>query len=336
MKNLTKANLLIEDIAKKNKQITPTTPEDQTLFAKFFKNEQHTYGNSWTYVTQGMYGIGPYGLGYKYYDGKNLSAVTIYPKIEQPDIHCFYWVRPMGPQILDIIDKSAKELLQSHSIPTYVKKIFENQFEYLHKKGFKDTTEFPWHSSCHSEDDTHPELIYDVKKTLLLLSTPPRTSNIRKSYRKAIQIEKKNKVIMNSDNFEKIARKITHDFFNSTYIKNKKVNVSDETDYYNLISGHKNKNGLFKNIVYINDIPLAYYIGEKQNKEYTSLYALMVLRDKIDYLSDYLYFKVLEICQTPYLNIGGSEDEGIHSFKKKFKPAIENRMLWAVYFNPLR
>ncbi|MBI3366120.1 hypothetical protein HY041_00635 [Candidatus Roizmanbacteria bacterium] len=333
MKNLSKANKLIEDIAKKDKRITPITPKDLPLFQKFFKKEPHTYGNSWTYVTQGMYGIGPHGLGYKYYDGKNLSAVAIYPKIEQPDIHCFYWVRPMGQGILDVIDIYAKNLLKIQSIPTYVKKIFKNQFDYLCKKGFKDTSKFPWHTSCPSEDDTYSEQIYEVKKTLLLLSSPPRTSNIRKSYRKSMHIEKDKKIIITDNSFEEVARKVTKDFFNSEYIKNKKVNVSDENDYYNPIFANKKNNALIKKFFYINNIPLAYFIGERQKKDYTSIYVLISLRDRIQYLSDYVYFKLLEISQTKYLNLGGSEDEGIHKFKKKFKPVRSNKMYWATYHN---
>ncbi len=171
--------------------------------------------------TRRLYGIGPYGLGYKYYDGKNLSAVCVYPRIERPDVYVFYWIRPMGQEILDIINKFAKHLLETYSMPTYVKKIFQIQFEYLQKQGFRNMTGFPWHSICHSEDNTYPEQIYNVKKTLSLLSTPPRTSNIRKSYRKAMQIEKKYTITMNDKDFTKIAWKITKDFFNSRYIKNK-------------------------------------------------------------------------------------------------------------------
>lgn len=333
MKNLAKVNKLIEDIAKKDKRITPVTLKDLPLFQKFFKKEPHTYGNSWTYVTQGMYGIGPYGLGYKYYDGENLSAVCIYPKIEQPDLYCFYWVRPMGKGILDIIDIYAKQLLKTQSLPTYAKKIFIKQFEYLQKKGFRDTSKFPWHSSSPSEDDTHPEQIYSVKRTLSLLSKPPRTSNIRKSYRKALKIEKNNKVTISDKDFERIAWQITVNFFNSDYIKNKKINVSDETDYYNQIFNPLKKNTISRTIFYINNEPLSYYIAEQQDTNYTSVYALITLRDRIEYLTDYMYFKLLEICTTQYLNMGGSEDEGIHNFKRKFKPISENQMKWTAYYS---
>jgi hypothetical protein len=330
--SLKKANLLIKEIASENSFFSPITLSDLPLFNKFFKKEPHTYGNSWTYVTQGMYGLGANNLGYKYYDGKNLAAVAVYPKIDQPEINVFYWVRPMGPKILDIISLSAKNLLKKKGIPTYVKKIFKKQYQYLLKKGFKSTKSFPWHSTCPSEDDTYPELIFDVQKTLSLLSAPPRTSNIRKSYRKAVSIEKKNKVVINDVNFNRKAWKITKSFFSSEFIKKKKTNVSNEYDYYNPIFNNNQRKSLIKNIFYVNDVPLGYYIAEKQNRLYTSIYALIVLRDKIQYLTDYALFTLLKNCPTKYINIGGSEDEGIHNFKKKFKPSFQIEMCWATYY----
>ncbi len=331
MKDLKTANRLIEKIAKEYKEITPITLKDISLFEKFFEKEPHTYGNSWTYITQGMYGIGPQGLGYKYYDGKNLAAVCVYPKVEQPNTYCFYWIRPMGNQILDIIEKYSKKLLKTYSTPTYVKKIFKDRFEYLKKREFKDILTFPWHTHFPSEDDTFPEQVYDVQYTTSLLQSPPRTSNIRKSYRKAICIEKNNKVVMDNYNFKKDAWQITNNFFNSSYIKHKKINVSSPDDYYNSIFKNPQRNNLIHNVFYVNNEPVGFYIGENQGSDTTAIYALITLRDKIEYLSDYVFFKLIEKCQTRYLNLGGSEDEGIHKFKLKFKPVYELKMYWVSY-----
>ena len=333
MKNLGKANQILQKITAQIPEITPISPNDLPLFQKFFSREPHTYGNSWTYVTQGMYGTGPHNLGYKYYDGKNLSAVTVYPKIEKPDLHVFYWVRPMGETILDVIARLANHLLTKQSLPTYVKKIFSIQFAYLQKKGFKDTANFPWHTLCHSEDDTYPEQIYDVAAISKLLSTPPRTSNIRKSYRKAKQIEKKHSLLIKEDNFITVAWDITQCFFDSKLIKNNKVNVSDAYDYHNPIFANPPRKQLKKRIYYIDGKPLGYYLEEKQNDLHTSMYALIILRDQIEYLTDYIMFDLFNKCETEFLNLGGSEDKGIHFFKKKFKPIKEVKMFWATNYS---
>ncbi len=330
MKNLARANKLLREIAKKDKKITPVTPKDEELFLKFFKTEPHTYGNSWIYVTQGMFGIGPYGLGYKYYDGKNLSAVAIYPKIEQQDLHCFYWVRPMGPEILEVIDVLAKTILKHYSIPTYVKKIFKDQAINLKKRGFKNTSGFPWHSSCASEDDTFPEQIFEVKKTIELSQTLPRKKHLKKSVIRVNQL-KSNHNIKVHDLDQEEAWKLTKEFFHSNIINEKKINISDEFDYKNMILNNNFKN-VIKKMVIVDDIPLGYYIMEKQNNLYSSLYGLIVLRNKLKYLVDYMLLYVFNNTQTPFLNIGGSEDEGLDKFKKKYYPTSEQKMYWVTLF----
>lgn len=332
IKNLTVANQLIQQIAAEDQRITPITPDDFNLFQHFFTQEPHTYGNSWTYVTQGLYGIGKNNLGYKFYDGKNLSAVCVYPKIENPNIYVFYWIRPMGKTIINIISNFAQSLLIKNLLPTYTKKIFKNQHDLLLKNGFSDVKFFPWHSACPSEDDTYPEQIYDVKYTLNLLEKPPRTSNIRKSYRKSKLIEKNHHVKIHQKNFNANAWKLTQDFFNSDYIQTKKINVSSKFDYYNPIFNNPIRSSLEKKVVYIDNVPLGYYIAEKQNEDYSSIYALIILRDKIQYLSDFLIFNCLENCKTNYLNIGGSEESGIHKFKLKFKPTKEVKTYWATNY----
>jgi len=331
MRNLKKANALIGDIARENKFITPITPKDFPLFQKFFAKEPHTYGNSWTYVTQGMYGIGPKNLGYKYYDGKNLSAVAIYPKIEQPNLNVFYWVRPMGPTILDKIREISSSLLSQKSIPTYAKKLFKNQFDYLAAYGFKDTKNFPWHSSCPSEDDTHPEQIFDVKKTLTLAETLPRKKHLRKSTIRASKLKTNNRIVTSDKYFKRDAWRISKQFFSSD-ISKKKTIISDQYDYYNMIFSNIERSSLTKNIVYVNDRPLGYYLLEKQDNDYSSLYALIILRERLKFLTDFLLLYILQKLTTPHLNMGGSEDQGIYDFKIKYFPIQELKMYWATNF----
>jgi len=332
MRNLIKANHLIEEIARKYKEITPITQKDEELFSKFFKTEPHTYGNSWTYVTQGMYGIGPYGLGYKYYDGNNLSAIAVYPKIENPATHCFYWVRPIGRQILDVILSLSSDILKDYSMPTYTKKIYREQFYYLNKKGFKDTKKFPWHSSCPSEDDTYPEQIIDAEKTLKIIETLPKSKYVKKINLRAENLQKRYGIEINNSSFKSNALTVAKRFFNSKTMKKKKINLSTEYDYYNMIFANKDRETLVKNVIYIKEKPVGFYLMEQLDYLYTSIYALIVLRDKIKFLADYTFLYILNNLKTPYLNTGGSEDEGIHQFKKKYYPQREQQMYWATNY----
>jgi hypothetical protein len=323
MKNYNKANQIMEIVAKNNPFITPITNDDITLFQSFFKKESHSYANSWSYIIQQMYGVGKNNLGYKYYDGKNLSAVCIHPKIEQPDLNAFYWIRPMGPEILDVIDRLSKKIFEEQSIPIYVKKLFSHQYQYLKKKGFKETDGFPWHSTCPSEDDTFPEQIYAPESTLNLLKQPPRTSNIRKSYRKVAILYRTQKIIFSKEEFKERAWTITGTFFQ----QKKKNNISKLNDYYNIIFNNISPNIFFDGFC-MDDQPYGYYLGERQDDQYSSIYALFTLKDKISYISDLLIFYLFQHSPTSYVNLGGSENLGLHNFKKKYKPVKELQMYW--------
>ena len=283
MKNLSAANKLMIKIAETNKHLTPVTPDDLPLFQKFFQKEPHTYGNSWTYVTQGVYGIGPQNLGYKYYDGKNLSMVCVYPKIEQPKINVFYWIRPMGPNILDKILDISKENLSDYKLPTYAKKIFKNQFDYLKKGGFTDTKNFPWHTLSPSEDDSHAEQIYDVNKTMRQLSIRSNTSSLKRLYNKIPKITEKYSISITDNNFQSKSWFVSRKFFHSEYIRSNKKNLSDEFDYYNMIFFNHRRKNLVRKIVLSNNLPVGFYVIEKQNELYSSIYALITLRDKLKF-----------------------------------------------------
>lgn len=332
-KKLKKANQLLEEIAKKNKYITPVTVEDFDLFQKFFKKEPHTYGNSWTYVTQGVYGIGPNKLGYKYFDGKNLSMVCIYPKIEKPDLNCFYWIRPMGPTILDIISDFSSNLLKEKGIPTYVKKIFKKQLDYLKKKGFFDTKDFPWHSTCHSEDDTYPEIIFDPKITLDYLSNANRKKNIKKSYKKAQNIIQDKSITFEDTNFEDTSWSIINKFFSKSNLKKiNKIIISTKYDYHNPIYSSNSKENLTKKIVFIDKKPVGFIILNNIDKNHLCIYSLIILRNIISYLSDLIIFYIMENNSDKLINIGGSEDLGINNFKLKFKPIKTQKMYWSTNY----
>ena len=332
--DLKKANQLIADIARKNKYITPVTKKDYDLFQSFFDKEPHTYGNSWTYVTQGVYGIGPENLGYKYYDGKNLSMVCVYPKIEQPDLHVFYWIRPMGSTVLDVISDFSHDLLAQQKIPTYVKKIFKEQFDYLRSKGFTDTKQFPWYSACSSEDDTLPEKIINVNETLTKVLKVKKEDKIKRSFQYYRNFLTNNAITIDSIfKNKKEAKNILKLFFSkSKNSNNLKKNISKPEDFYNLIENPAKYSNIIENLFFAKDIGLGFFIIQIQNKKYASLYATITLRNIINHLSDFIIFYALKNLQEKnieYLNLGGSETKSLDNFKNKFLPDLSLKMYWA-------
>ncbi len=331
MKNLAKANKLIEEIARKHKEITPLTPKDYPLFEKFFKKERHTYGNSWTYIAQCNFGIGPFKLGYKYYDGQNLSSFSIYPHMEVPNRLCIYWTRPMGSEILDIIADYSKYFLETQLTPTYVKKIFKDQFSYLQKKGFKDTSKFPWHKNYPSEDDSYPEIIIDVKATL---ENSPHRDTIRnalKRYRSLNKIVKVKKITTNLE--QKKGWKVVNEFFYQD-VFSLTENISTSDDFYNVIfASNYAPHELF--LIYQDGFPRGVFDLNKLEGDFYANYMSLMLREKLKNLNE---FSIIYTCNLlskkrgKFLNMGGSETENLHKFKSKFAIASINEMCWAVYF----
>lgn len=335
MTKLRKANNLIEKIRKIYPQITPITRKDYSLFQKFFQKEPHTYGNSWTYITQGMYGIGKNNLGFKYYDGKNLAAFCIYPKIEDPLVNAVFWIRPMGENIIEIINTISKEIFEKFHLPIYVKKILKKQFRHLLKNGFKTVLKFPWHTKCPLEDDSYPEHILDLKQTVNIAEKLGKTRQLNRSFCYYNQIKKDPSITFKSVfKHQREVKRILDVFFEEKR-KTDPFNVSKPTDYYNLFEEPAINHKIIEKIIFMNNRPVAFYFIEKQNKEYASQYAMISLRKISNHIADYLMFDMINILQkgnTKYLNLGGSEKSTLNDFKKKFRPVKENKMYWAALY----
>lgn len=334
-KKLAKANAIIKKIAENNQYITPIVPADYKLFRTFFnKAARHTYGNSWIYVTQSAFGIGPEKLGYKYYDGKNLCALSIYPKIEQPDVMMFYWIRPLGNAILPIIIDLAEKIKQEHGVYTYVKKLFPKQSDFLLKNGFISAEGFPWHSSTHSEDDTYPELIYDREQTRQAILAATKRSCLGGIARGVAKLQRDNKIAVTTINFQNQAWDIVKTYFSEYSSFSNKPNVSSPIDYYNMIFGEQPiGDDIDKRIVLVNEKPAGFYILTRNKKIDTTIpYGCIMLRQFYKYLADYWLLMLFDTEETKYINLGGSEDAGIHGFKNKYMPAKKNHMCWVTNY----
>ncbi|MBN2689175.1 MAG: hypothetical protein JXR42_01005 [Gammaproteobacteria bacterium] len=333
-KKLQKANDLIERIAADYPEITPITKQDVSLFQDFFAKEaRHTYGNSWIYVTQGTFGIGPENLGYKYYDGENLCALAVFPKIEQPEILMMYWIRPVGSSMIPIIAELAEEIKQKYKLCSYVKKIFPDQYEYLLKHGFQSAKNFPWHSSAHSEDDTYPELIYDREQTLRLIDSPEGSRQLRRIAKDVDRVFNKYNVKVSADNFVEDAWFIARRYFDFIGGTLNKINLSSAFDYHSMLFSRKVGDVAQNGIAYFDGEPVGFYVADSDvEHSVTSIYAHIGLRYKYKYIVDCMHLHVFRVSKTKFINAGGSEDSGILAFKNKYAPRKENKMLWATNY----
>jgi hypothetical protein len=331
MMNLVATNKIGEDICKSNNHYTPITEDDYELFKKFFAKEPHTYGNSWIYIIQGMYGVGPNNLGYKYYDGINLSAICIYPKIEDETIHIFYWVRPMGPSINEMIVRESHIIYDKYAIPVSATKIFDSQYRYLLDHGFKSSTAFQWHSTAPEEDDTFPEVINNVKKTINSFEIKGPS---RRSFKRYLKIKDEARVVLiTTDEQKNRAWRIAQDFFKQN-LSVLEHNLSNPYDYYNLIFA-KHRENYEMYLVYFQERAVGFFDLYTIDAEHVAAHAALMLREEYPNLDDFAIihlFQELEKRGVNYVNQGGSELPGMNKFKSKFIIEKEIKMPWAVLF----
>lgn len=323
------ANNLFAKISEENPHITPITPEDRHIFIDFFKNEKYSYGNSWPYIVQGMYGIGPHNLGYKYYDGKNLAAISINARIEDPRVYVLYWVRPMGPNMMNIISTLADSFLKTYNLPTAATKLFETQYNDLIKLGFTDVLHLPWHSTAPMEDDTHPEVINDVEKTVTNSDKKERTKKAVKQYERINELVEVKPVITKAD--LDAAWQVACAFFEQQ-LPSLTSNLSSKNDYYNLIY-LQNDPQYHKFLIYKGNNPVGFFDYYAYNETYACAYASLMLRQVIPNLEDFTMIWLFnEIHKKGFklLNQGGSETDGMDDYKKKFSVHSEQRMYWCI------
>jgi hypothetical protein len=278
-----------------------------------------------------MYGLGEYGLGYKYWDGENLFGLSFYPKLENPDIVSCFIVRPTGPKVIEKVLNLASFVQENKKTPVYIKKIFREQYDELLSAGFKNTETNPWHSTAPSEDDSHPERIVDVKFTLNYARKLGRTRQLNRSLRNYEKIQDAEKYRFKSafDNEEE-AKALIKVFFNQ-----REYLISRPEDYHNIIRQKIPEIQYCESLIYQDVQPIGMYLCEVQNSEYASLYATITDRQANNYLTDFIMFKLmndLEDLGIKYLNLGGSEFRSLDEFKLKFKPVISQQMYWATLF----
>lgn len=331
MTKFDKSNKLMQILINKKLGFSKITPRDKALFNNYFSKEKHCYGNSFNYITQGMYGIGKNNLGYKYQDKENLSAVCFYPRMGKEDEVLFYWIRPVGASIIKKIEKLSKYILDEFHTPIYVKKIFLKQYKELLLSGYTDTSNYPWYKKIYSEDDTFPEIILDCKKIIDNKKRNKQVQNSIKYYKRANEQVNIKKITSLKDRTE--AWEVVDKFFKQS-ITSLEHNISTKYDYYNLIFNCKMR-GYSMYLIKKGTQNLGLFDILKINDDYYTSYCALMLRDKVANLNDFsVIYSCKKILDTggKFLNLGGSETEGLNNFKLKFTFLKKYPMFWAVKY----
>lgn len=336
MKKEVVAEQILNTLANSSDKISAVSLEDYETLKKFTEKERASYGNSWTYITQGLYNNGINGLGYKYFDGDNIVFFGISPSKETKEL-VFYWVRPMGKTIHNHIATLSNKINSEYGLKTIVKKIFPEEKEKYTKEGFKSIDYFPWHTKAKMEDDTYPELILDIeifKRNLQEHTVSKRLKRLYKNYKNFTDKFKVRIVDLNLNNLSD-AWSIVTNFFIQKQKEENEYMFSTEKDYYNMIFKfpYKYSSNRIAKIFFVDEKPAGLIVMEENNNDVVSLYALIALRQKFPFIQEFLMFNSINFAEErgyKKVNLGGSEYKGVEDAKLKYHPQTKNQMEWLV------
>jgi hypothetical protein len=332
---------MLQKLLLKEKNITPITSDDKSLFRRFFSfDAEARYSKSWAYITQAVNGhdVG-YPMGLKYHNGDTLVPIGYFsrPATSHSSWH-FHLVRPMGnwdrgPELVQLCRKLSL-LSQEH---VYVKKLDTDEANLLrHWHEFKPIEKYPWHTAAPEEDDTFDEVIVDTGQTLRLIEMSG-TNQVKDHYKRFLR-KKGDSVVWKlcDPSVYSDAWRVVRGFFNR--LNEKPVQLSVPDDYRNMIWAPPlgtNEEDYFSYVLYIDNRPAGFCVAERLCKSTEAgVYANITLHDSFRYASEYLVVELLRKMHhagISKVNFGGSEILGLHNFKLKFRPVVQEKKHWVVY-----
>ncbi len=316
-------------------RVSSIVSKDKRIFRNMLASQEtETYGNSFYYLCQAANGIGEEKLGLKFFDGETLASIGIFYRASLGGGWHFFINHPVGIFDPKKVVSLAKAMLELSGNPVFVKKINAEERQQLLQAGFSEIETYSWHAQAMEEDDTFPEQVVDIHKTIATLEGPGKGDP--KQYRRFFS-KHGNEVVardLTEANAEDAIGLIKRFF---EYLEIKELHISKPTDYDNIIYHPplgKNGEAYFSQVLYLRKHPVAFFAAEPISRDSVGLYANITLHQEIPYLSEYLVVhlcKLLEKAGYKLLNLGGSETGGLFQFKDKFSPVAYNKMHWVVY-----
>ena len=321
-------------------RVSYITSKDRTLFRSFRDTDPNPgYGNSFYYICQAVNGLGPDGLGIKYFDGRMLVAIGIGDRFSLGGSWHYHVTNPMGEFNAENLLTLSRHLLELSGVPVFVKKLTLEERDTLLQSGFSPIEDYPWHAQAMEEDDTFPEQILDVDVVLEKLNAH-EYSSLKRNYRQyhAKFGERTTWEPLGKDHSEDNSTEadaIVQEFFD--YLDVKQLHISRPSDYDNIIHYPPlgaNGKAYFSMLARVDGEAAGFFAMEPVSQDTAGLYASIALHRKFSYLSEYMIVKCCEVLKEAgyrYLNLGGSETSGLFGFKEKFSPVAQKRMYWVVY-----
>ena len=342
---------VIDELLKRDPFVSPVDEGDKALFQQHFVPEVANlpigegYGYSWAYITQMIHGhVYGYPLGLKYYskNKKLLIPIGFFPRpaSNRATWH-FHLVRPMGNWQGNQIMELCSFLWEISQTPVYIKKLTHEEASYLlGHPGFVSAEKYPWDVEAILEDDTKDEVIINVNHTVSHIEEPG-DNELKRKYRR---FRRRNPSLewkhydASDTRLRSDAESVVRRFMEYPQIKN--IGISTFVDYINMISSlppGMNGEDFFSALLYIGGQPIGFYLAERLgNSQTAGVYANIALREEYPFSSEYLLLELLRDIQRAGItavNMGGSENEGLHEFKLKFQRSCGkvNKMYWVAF-----
>lgn len=313
------------------KGIRTLKESDYPMLRQFLGKEDANYASSLAFYLLALKEpqVDTDSIGFIYEANGFITPLTVAASKVNGELN-IYIANPLGKNKLDSIItlvKSIRELNIENKI--YVTKLSEGLAKQLIINDFHPIEDYPWHPLAIKEDDTLPEVIFDVKKSLEEIKNLPSKKQIRRSYAKANHIRENHKVVFTREDFVNKSQQILDEFFN---LEKSDTNLSTSNDYYQMINKAHSIPTADYRILEIDDIPTGFYITDIDcaSSDTTNLYSLVTLRKNFKYANHLVLFEVFERLQTKYLNGGGSEDKNVQYFKEKYIPSKYRDIHWVV------
>jgi hypothetical protein len=132
------------------------------------------------------------------------------------------------------------------------------------------------------------------------------------------------------------ARDVIARFFD--YKEQDHIDISKPSDYENMLTHSSmrwNADGLIRQLCCIDGKACAVLVMEQIGRSNAiGLYCNLAMYQEHKYLSEFIIHRALALAKERgfrYMNLGGSESEGLHTFKSKFQPVDEAGRTWLVF-----
>ncbi len=320
--------MLFEDIsAGRVENISRLSAEDKALFEDLLKRGRQNpldYSNCWEYLIQSTFFD-----SFKFWDGKNFVAFTVH----RPNSLPFVITKAVGSNPRAAILQVAHLLREISGEKVIVKNLSEYDFEFLEKNGFEDYREPEgWNKFCRYDDDTFPEPVIDLAKTLSLKGKKLKLLRYRlRRLKQPLEVKLYDPLRDFSDAkivLDKWSKDIAKRF--SQVIKQDKIFLHSVDLHRKFMENNGGKSLLF----YLNGRPVGFSLIAPISHEAVAVYSIMC-DNEIEGLSETVYYETMKKAFEAgykYCNLGGSEFESLHNYKLKFAPFTFVRKRHAVLY----